>query len=279
MSKLSIKYLVIFLLIFVNLSQQGFSQDIFSVDASNKYADFLIHKRDFNKAITEYERLLFLDSGQMLFYKHQLAYCHFKLGNTEAILNTFNNKPDSTASQLIFLSYIRRRSFDKAAHVLNSEEFIFETPSAQFNKGILRFYQKEFSKSEILFSNDLNNDFFNSRSQLFTELIHDTQNFKLKSPVLALGLSSIIPGLGRVYTKDYADAAVNFVFIGLTAFQAYRGFTNDNIGQWQGWFYGGLSLSFYLGDLFGSYKAAKDYNQKFYNQQFEKADYYIFSNL
>ena len=31
-----------------------------------------------------------------------------------------------------------------------------------------------------------------------------------------------------------------------------------------------------MGDLFGSYKAAKDYNQKFYNQQFEKADIIIF---
>jgi len=258
---------------------QGVAQDIFSISASNKYAEFLMQKKAYSKAVTEYERLLFLDSTRHTFYKQQLAYCYFGLERTQAILATFNNQPDSLASQLVFLSYLRGSNFDTANFVLGKSNYQFSEETNGFDEGVLKFYNKNFAASARLLNQPYDNPIFETKSKLLYQLINETEAFKTKSPALAVGLSTIIPGLGRVYTKDYADAAFNFVLIGLTAFQAYRGFTEENIGQWQGWLYGGVSLSFYLGNLIGSHRAARKYNQTFYNQQFERADYYIFSDL
>ena len=84
-----------------------------------------------------------------------------------------------------------------------------------------------------------------------------------KSPVVAAGLSAVVPGLGKVYTKDYGDALMSFLFVGLNAWQAYRGFKKDGLQSTRGWIFAGIGASFYLGNVWGSAKAAKRFNRRF----------------
>jgi len=82
----------------------------------------------------------------------------------------------------------------------------------------------------------------------------------LKSPALALGMSVFVPGSGKIYAGQWKDGLFSLLFTGLSAWQAYRGFHKDGVSSFYGWLYSGISLGFYAGNLYGSYKAVSRYN-------------------
>lgn len=88
------------------------------------------------------------------------------------------------------------------------------------------------------------------------------KKFKAKKPVVAGLLSAVIPGLGKVYTKDWKDAIFSFVFVGTTGFQAYRGFALKGKNSVRGWIFSGLCLGLYTGNIYGAAYSAKRYNQR-----------------
>ncbi len=97
----------------------------------------------------------------------------------------------------------------------------------------------------------------------FTELCNLVQQhelIKFRKPGKALALSVVIPGLGKVYSKDWKDGLISFLFVATNVFQAYRGFSKDGISSVYGWIFGTLSFGFYAGNLYGSWKSAKDFN-------------------
>jgi hypothetical protein len=83
---------------------------------------------------------------------------------------------------------------------------------------------------------------------------------KFKSPFMAGGFSAIIPGTGKFYTKNWNDGLFSMLFIASTAWQAYRGFSEHGTKSAYGWTFAGLSVSFYIGNIFGGVKAARRYN-------------------
>jgi hypothetical protein len=83
---------------------------------------------------------------------------------------------------------------------------------------------------------------------------------KFKSPFIAAGFSAIIPGTGKFYTKNWADGIFSMLFVAGNAWQSYRGFKEHGIKSAYGWAFGTLSASFYIGNIFGSAKAARRYN-------------------
>ena len=83
---------------------------------------------------------------------------------------------------------------------------------------------------------------------------------KYKSPGLALVMSAIIPGSGKAYTNRWGDALMSLLFVSSNAIVSYRAFSKKGIKSTNGWLFGTLSLSFYVGNIWGSYRAAKQYN-------------------
>ncbi len=270
---------VIPLILIAFLSVHGsFGQDIYSVQATKKYAAFLYVKGDFKQASREYERLLYIDSTQKKQYKTALLKCYYNLQDVNALKSLSFTPYDSLTSQFVFLLRMRQKEFDLAQNLLENEDYTYSNEAETFNSGILNLYGLEFEQSQEKLSRNFYNNAMSVTSAKLQPVITNLINFKEKKPAIAALLSTAVPSLGRVYTNDYADAALNFLLISVTAFQAYRGFSNKDIGEWQGWVYGSLSASFYLGNIFGSYKAAKRYNNNFYNGELDKADTYIFSN-
>jgi len=106
--------------------------------------------------------------------------------------------------------------------------------------------------------------------------------YKYKKPLIAASLSALVPGLGKAYCGKTKDAFTTFVTVGLTAFQAWRGFSQRGYGSVYGW--GGLCLSsgFYLGGIYGSARTAKKinkdkidvYRKKVINTVFHNSEFY-----
>jgi len=88
------------------------------------------------------------------------------------------------------------------------------------------------------------------------------QGYRYKKPGIALGLSALIPGLGKVYSKDWKDGLISLLFVATNTWQAYRGFSKDGIGSAYGWIFGTMAVGFYGSNLYGSWKSANDYNNR-----------------
>jgi len=96
-------------------------------------------------------------------------------------------------------------------------------------------------------------------------LLYSIRNYKsgkTKSPALALAFSSIVPGSGKFYTGDWKDGLIALSFVSLSAWQSYRGFKKNGVESLYGWLYGVASVSFYIGNLYGSVKSANMYNMR-----------------
>lgn len=85
---------------------------------------------------------------------------------------------------------------------------------------------------------------------------------RYKQPALAVGLSAVVPGLGKAYAGYWKDGLFSLIFTGVSAWQAYRGFAQNGIESPYAWLYTGLATGFYLGNLYGSGKAAGRRNRQ-----------------
>jgi len=96
------------------------------------------------------------------------------------------------------------------------------------------------------------------RNQL-KALEQDRNKIHPKSPFLAGTLSTLIPGLGKVYINRSGDALFSFGMINLFALLTYKAFQAEL--PVTGVLSGGLTLSLYLGTIYGSYVGAELYNR------------------
>jgi hypothetical protein len=110
-------------------------------------------------------------------------------------------------------------------------------------------------------------------------LYNETSKLKHKSPFLAGTMSMLIPGTGKVYSGRWKDGLISLIFVGTSAFQAYRGFEKKGVESVYGWIMGGFSLGFYLGNIYGSSKAAKLYNSGQRSIYVEKVTHYYIDNF
>jgi hypothetical protein len=76
-----------------------------------------------------------------------------------------------------------------------------------------------------------------------------------------------------MYSGYWKDGFFSLLFTGMSAWQSYRGFKQKGTSSFYGWFMAGTSFSFYIGNLYGSVKAANrrnhEFNHMIYND-FEK---------
>lgn len=257
------------------------AQDLFDEENTLKYANYLYQRGNYELAIPEYERLVYFDPSQQV-YKLQLLETYFQTEAFEQIEQSIERWSTDQIGFPFSLYYLKaqfkKADFTEAQRVVsNTNTFIF--PSDKRLSYQLLSYglagQWDQAADVCRATRTITPD---PSFQEYCSIVNEADTFREKNRFLAAGLSTLIPGLGKVYTRDYVDAAINFLFIGVTAFQAYRGFTNDDIREVQGWIYGGVALSFYLGNIYGSWKAADQYNYRFYESKRQALDRSFFRN-
>ncbi|MBF89755.1 MAG: hypothetical protein CMG75_08935 [Candidatus Marinimicrobia bacterium] len=80
-----------------------------------------------------------------------------------------------------------------------------------------------------------------------------------KSAIFASGLSSILPGAGRIYAGRTWDGLFGFLTVlSLTNLTYSYHLKNNDAGRL---FFGSLTMTFYLGELFGAYQTTLSYNK------------------
>lgn len=272
------------IILFSLLSLMGYSQEedenLFSFDNSLKFARYLNASNQYEFALQEYERLNYLfpkDSTVIkeLITTYRLDKKCTMLDKSFSLISKENDFSDLPQFQKEYFNFsLSCNTFDESYY-----QYVSKLNENEKNYYILSSYWmlKDYEKVvEFVKPNNLQSDSYESKLFNLTE---NFQQVKYKSPVKALLLSTIVPGSGKAYTKNWNDAIIAFVFVGSNTYLSYRSFSQKGIKSANGWIFGGLAFSFYSANIWGSYQSAKKYNNKINTAFQNNAENIIYNNF
>ena len=97
---------------------------------------------------------------------------------------------------------------------------------------------------------------FHNDGRLVDQINYDVVSKTKKSPILAAGLSIVVPGLGRVYAGRPKDGTFGFL---MSVLAINAGARSLKKGSFLSPLYIGMALTFYGGEIYGAYRTAKYY--------------------
>ena len=259
------------------------SQNLYDLDHSLQFADYLYKTKQYDLASEEYERIVFLSPNKQV-YKLKLIKSYrlskqydFALKKIEYFFNDSIEKLSSNfAEEYIKLLLITNKNKD-AFDFLELNKTINPIKKQNYQLSSL-FLQKKWKdaynyilKNAVVKENKINKNLHS--------LAVKTQEIKYKKPFVAATFSTIIPGAGKIYTKHWKDAIIAFLFVGVNSWQAYRGFDKRGIESAYGWVFASFATGFYIGNIYGSHKSAKKYNQKLDDEIYNEAAKLAFDNF
>ena len=241
-----------------------------------RFADNLFAEKDFSFALSEYQRALFISNQKSEYQiKEKIAYCYWNLEKFEMaikilteLLPTINDKQESNKINILLSKYyIKQKKLTLAKNHLNkivsNYDLIVKQKTIIFS--YIYLLDKDWENLNLIVS-QLNTD----DSKIIINLINEIKNENYKSPILAGLLSSIIPGLGKFYVEKNSQGLYPLLYTSLATYMSYKSTTNENKNFLKTSTYGGLAISFYLGNIYGSYSAAKIYNETIDNNIYTK---------
>lgn len=254
---------ILFLMFSLLSAAVSFAQtDLYTVENSLKFGDYLYASKNFKSAAAEFERVIFMNPSDEM-TRIKLLSSYRRAGQFDLGIKRYhdlypNGKADnSLLNKEVALMYVYNNQF------VDFDNFRIENQlppklDTTLLIGMLLLQERYELAGQVLTGND-------SYPEL-TSIVLQANQLPLKSPILALSMSALVPGSGKIYAGQWKDGLFSLLFTGLSAWQAYRGFHKDGVSSFYGWLYSGVSLGFYAGNLYGSYKAVSRYN---YQQKHE----------
>ncbi len=266
-----------FIIIDINIK----SQNLHDLEHSLKFADYLFSSRQYALSAEEYERVVFLDTA-----------------NNSAILRllqSYRLADKSKTAEERFNKLFQHKIYDVqleigkeyVTNLIINKKFTETFNYIEKNKNFNRNYKETYQLACLLFKKNKNSAFDYAEKNKSTNdkinadlhiLAEKYKNSKYKKPFLAALFSTVIPGTGKVYTNNWKHGILSFMLVGVNSWQAYRGFTKHGSKSAYAWIFTGLATVFYLSNIFGSHKSAKEYNKKLDNDIYEETWNIVFDN-
>ncbi|NOZ47686.1 MAG: hypothetical protein GXO79_13030 [Chlorobi bacterium] len=255
-------YLTAFaLFVLINL-RVGYSQDLYNLNNSLKYADYLYKSHEFNLAANEYERVLFIDSTNNL-AAFRLVESYRKSALYSIAINRLEkyNVNINTMSHDWAKEYVRLLILNQNYALLNNyiqSENALASADKIFYSAISDAYTYNWDKAKSDIKNNSNPQ--NKSIQELKNILSQQDKLKYKSVPLAIALSAIVPGTGKIYSGFWKDGLFSLLVVGVSGLQAYRGFQKNGISSKYGWIYLTMGTGFYIGNIYGTGKAVNKRN-------------------
>lgn len=246
------------------------AQNLYDQSHSKEFALYLYRSGQYDLAAIEYERLLFLDPTNDSL-RVDLIRCYSlekEFDKASARIVAFGIPPTSLSAPIADLySY----------NLISGQRYEQATAFMSVSTSLTQDRKDWYQAFGYLLANDYKpiNTLIqvdgNRYSEPLRSLLFETQTLRLKRPGLAAAMSTVVPGAGKFYTGDWKDGIVGLLSVGITGFQAYRGFKENGVKSGYGWIFGSLAAGFYLGDIYGSFTSAKRYNKRKTDKMHDKA--------
>lgn len=263
------------------LASQLRGQDLFDSLNAGRYADFLFRSANYQEALAEYERLVFLfNSGEEI--KLRLVQSYRLAGKPELALQRAEmlwaeptNVSERVSKELFALKIITGNTHNLALQANNNQWLLPEEKT--FFIASTQLLGNDYQKAAELLNSVVIDE--NSALAAYRNIANDALTQKYKSPFAAGLFSAIIPGTGKFYAGNWQDGLLSMSIIGVTAWQAYRGFEKRGVRSVYGWIYGIIGTGFYLGNIFGSVKEINRYNQAKHHRIHIRVEAVFYNNL
>ncbi len=258
-----IKRILILSIIFLPLAEQIHSQEkinFHSPENIRLFADYLYCQKDYLRASDEYKAWLEINNNDTVEFKSGLSLQ--LTGAYSEALNRFHDIPYSSSYYTESREEYARTLFLLKDYPDLRGYFKRSDPSKDFYPFITRLNNITYFVTEGNLPPEDNfvSTFPPEQKGDIIKLYEWKSDPPYKSPVLAGILSTIVPGLGKVYTQNYSDGFFAALLTGLFGYIAYTDFKADH--QVRGWIFTGVAALFYAGNIYGSAASAQIYNAK-----------------
>lgn len=258
------RYLLLFLLLFLPATLGATD-----LPTQLQFADSLAADNDHYRAITEYKRFLFLHPDSPLVPQARLSIATSLIAgkrwknadrSLEDLLSLHPQSPEAIKGRHIYAdSAYERGEFGLARQryrALAKRQTDAETLNyTNFRIGWSFLEQDKPQKARTSFSL--------LPQQQKDRLLEDLQTYQAlpqKSPLIAGGLSTILPGAGQIYTGRLRQAALSFLLNGAFILGAIEAFNEENYAV------GGILLFFeigwYGGNIYNAVNNAHKHNDR-----------------
>ncbi|MDA7501720.1 hypothetical protein N8482_00435 [Chitinophagales bacterium] len=252
--------------------------DVFDLDHSLEFADYLWENNRPLEASREYERCLFLDKdneGIKWKLARSLMAAKLRPQANKRILHWF---PLQQMPNRFGIVYARNQYALQNFQALSfefDELKLLDIDQRTVGKTALylRQYEWESANSQIQLIPE------SATKQASTNLLQSGRSIVRKSPALATLFSIVIPGTGKMYANRWIDGIFSLLIVSSTAYGSYSGFRDSGIKSFRGWFFGAFALGFYLGNIWGSHKAARLFNEQKNHDYAEAVDRFFMEHF
>jgi tetratricopeptide (TPR) repeat protein len=246
---------------------------------STGFIQYLIDQGQHQEALKEIHRILYFtpQSGNVDLYANYLICLRALEQQEKAIFEYENTFPASVKSHPVLLQLMGNQwlSLDNYDHAISLYGQVIQDPETERHLGdqarILRGYanvrKAELKLARSDFSSIGEQSVFFSSAQANLSQLENISNLKYKKPALA-GVLGLVPGLGYLYASHKQTALSSFVVNGLLGFATYTSIRTQNYGL--ATLTGVFGASFYIGNISGSIKSVRRYNQNKYESQVRK---------
>jgi len=241
-----------------------------SADDLLGFANHLFEQQDFYRAITEYERFVYLypESEKIPDVKYQIAMSYFHGQQFEPALTRFEalrgGKMDLQSTFRMADVYYEQGKYRNALLMLEPLKRQDETQAVQdmghFYSGLCYLQLAEPGLAEQSF---LNIPESSPKRREALALEKETENYhdlKQKKPWLAGTLSAVLPGAGQFYNERPRDAFFAFTLNAVLIWATVESFDNEQYVT--GGLLGIIELGWYLGTVYNAVGGAHKYNDR-----------------
>jgi len=249
--------------------------DYYSAENVHKFAEYLYQEGDYVRSAKEYERyLLNLQGADEALFKIGLCYRH--TGDTQKAIGFFQRitkeypKSDFKFSANYQISYSYFLSGQYKESIGYIEQVLKETEGEKRQKLETLLAFNYLNQRQWRSASNLLNSVKMPLEDKITENImlelkdcsREGINLKRKSRFLASLMSAILPGSGKIYSKQFGNGIFSFVLVGTTGLLAWDGFRENGVKSVKGWIFGSLCSVFYTGNIYGSGISVLAYNHQ-----------------
>ncbi|CAN2039149.1 Outer membrane lipoprotein BamD-like domain-containing protein [Candidatus Magnetomoraceae bacterium gMMP-15] len=243
-----------------------------NADQQFQFAESYFSRKEYIKAINEYERFIYFFSNDSRIDKarYQIGICYFRGNDFKNALKAFQILTDQEKLNPLRIQayfkisecYIKNKAWKQALNTLYNLTLLCDNPDirdeAYYEMGwiCLKSGRKEQALNYLYKISEKNKVKYKLKS--LSQALKKDKLWKTKNPELA-GWLAIIPGAGHLYCKRYSDAFISFLLNTGLIYAAYESFDNDQpvLG-------GVISLfgtGFYSGNIYSAVSSAHKYNR------------------
>lgn len=227
------------------------------------FADYLFRTGDFARARAEYKRLFFLTTNKKIKQYAQLMIGESYLANQEfnnGLLTFFNL---DELSLIDFKKYNQARCYFGLGEYRKTRELLFSVQDTGLScrvkilTGWSYFKEKKFVAGANTFTAFANDSLLKNLTDF------NGKDLTRRSRLLSTTLSTILPGLGQIYSGRVGDGLYSLLTIATTATLSYYYWQNPEKDQSRVKFslFAFLTGLFWAGNIYGANIAARDYNE------------------